>query len=223
MNVIDILKQYADSPTDTNADFDAVARQVPPEVLGHGIAEALKSEETPSFGSMIGSLFGGSDPQQRAGLLTQLLGAAGPAILSSLGGGALGRIVQGMQGARQAAQPTTISPSDAAAVTPDQLQEIAAGAEKADPSIFDKIGAYYAQHPEVVVARSGVAGANGGTHGRARPRLVLNEIAKHAEHVGTITSRVYRTRPGLRLSKCARRAGPVPWTRLHLIRNRTAS
>ena len=68
MNVIDILKQYADSPTDTNADFDAVARQVPPEVLGHGIAEALKSEETPSFGSMIGSLFGGSDPQQRAGL-----------------------------------------------------------------------------------------------------------------------------------------------------------
>ena len=157
MNVIDILKQYADSPTDTNADFDAVARQVPTEVLGHGIAQAMWSDQTPSFGSMIGSLFGGSDPQQRAGLLTQLIRAAGPAVLSSIGGGALGRIVQSMQGAREAAQPTTISPSDAADVTPDQLQEIAAGAEKADPSIFDKIGAYYAQHPEVVKVLGGAA------------------------------------------------------------------
>lgn len=34
MNVIDILKQYAERPTDTETDFDEVARQVPPEGLG---------------------------------------------------------------------------------------------------------------------------------------------------------------------------------------------
>lgn len=157
MNLMDILKQYADSPTDTHTDFDAVARQVPPEVLGQGIAEAMRSDRTPSFGTMVGSLFGGSDPQQRAGLLTQLIRAAGPALMSGLGGGALGRIVQGMQGGRDAAQPTAVTPGDAAEVTPDQLQEIAAGAEKADPSIFDKVGAYYAQHPEVVKVLGGAA------------------------------------------------------------------
>ena len=157
MNLTDILKQYADSPTDTHADFDTVARQVAPDVLGNGMAQAMRSDQTPSFGNMIGSLFGGSDPQQRAGLLTQLIRAAGPAVMAGLGGGALGRIVQGMRGGHDTAQPPTLTPSDAAQVTPDQLQEIAAGAEKADPSIFDKVGAYYAQHPEVFKVLGGAA------------------------------------------------------------------
>ena len=159
MNIADLLKQYADSPTDTQADFDAVAREVPRDVLGGGIADAMRSDQTPPFANMIGSLFGGSDPQQRAGLLSQLIRAAGPAILSSIGGGALGRIVQGMQdknGAGSSGAPE-ISPADAAEVTPDELREISATAEKEDPGIFDKIGAYYAQHPEVVKVLGGAA------------------------------------------------------------------
>ena len=55
----------------------------------------------------------------------------------------------------------TLSPSHAAHVTPNQLQEIAAGTEKTDPSIFDKIGAYYAQHPKVVKVLGGAAAAIG--------------------------------------------------------------
>lgn len=158
MNIADLLKQYADSPTDTQADFDAVAREVPRDVLGGGIADAMRSDQTPPFANMIGSLFGGSDPQQRAGLLSQLIRAAGPAILSSIGGGALGRIVQGMQGKDSAgASALEVSPTDAAAVTPDELREISATAEKQDPGIFDKIGAYYAQHPEVVKVLGGAA------------------------------------------------------------------
>ncbi|HVG05973.1 MAG TPA: hypothetical protein VM937_13630, partial [Burkholderiaceae bacterium] len=68
MNVMDILRQYAERPTDTETDFDEVARQVSPDVLGNGIAQAFRSDKTPSFGDMIGSLLGSSNAQQRTGL-----------------------------------------------------------------------------------------------------------------------------------------------------------
>ncbi len=156
MNIMDILKQYADRPTDTQTDFDEVARQVPPDVLGNGIAQAFRSDQTPSFGTMIGSLLGGSNSQQRAGLLNQLIGAIGPTLLSGIAGGALGRLIQGKQGARGAAQPT-LTPSDAEQITPQQMQEIAVAAEKEDPSVLDRVGAFYAQHPEVVKMLGGAA------------------------------------------------------------------
>ena len=69
----------------------------------------------------------------------------------------LGRIVQGMQAKNGADKPVDVSPADAAQVTPDELREISATAEKQDPGIFDKIGAYYAQHPEVVKVLGGAA------------------------------------------------------------------
>ena len=69
MTLGDILDQYASRPTSTEADFDHVAPQVSPEVLGDGIAEAFRSDQTPAFGNMVGQLFGNSDSSQRAGLL----------------------------------------------------------------------------------------------------------------------------------------------------------
>ena len=153
MDIADILKQYADRPTDTQTDFDEVARQVSPDVLGSGIAQAFRSDQTPAFGDMIGSLFGGSNPQQRAGLLGQLISAVGPAVLSGLAGGALGRI---FQGGRPEAAPN-VSPADVVDVTPDQVREVATAAEKSDPSIMDRIGAYYAENPEVVKVLGGTA------------------------------------------------------------------
>ena len=102
---------------------------------------------------MIGSLFGGSNPQQRAGLLGQLISAVAPAVLSGLAGGALGRM---FQGGRPDAT-TKVSPADVVDVTPDQVREVAAAAEKSDPSIMDRIGAYYAENPEVVKVLGGTA------------------------------------------------------------------
>lgn len=154
MDIADILKQYADRPTDTQTDFDEVARQVPPDVLGSGIAQAFRSEQTPDFGNMIGSLFGGSNPQQRAGLLGQLISAVGPAVLSGLAGGALGRM---FQGGRAGGAAPKVSPADVVDVTPDQVREVATAAEKSDPGIMDRIGAYYAEHPEVVKVLGGTA------------------------------------------------------------------
>ena len=155
MNVMDILKQYAERPTDTETDFDEVARQVSPDVLGSGIAQAFRSDKTPSFGDMIGSLLGGSNVQQRTGLLNQLIQAVGPAVLSGAAGGALGRLLQGLQ-TKGGSQPTLTS-AETAQLTPQQLKEIAVEAQKKDPTVLDKVGSFYAQHPELVKMLGGAA------------------------------------------------------------------
>lgn len=156
MNVMDILKSYADRPTDTHQDFDEVARQVPVEALGGGIADAFRSDRTPDFGSMAASLFGGSNPQQRAGLLGQLLRGVAPAVLSGLANGAFGRMLQGGAASAPGA-PADLSPTDVAHINADQVREVAQAAEKQDPGVLDRVGAYYAQHPEVFKVLGGAA------------------------------------------------------------------
>jgi hypothetical protein len=151
MGLMDILQQYAARPTSTETDFEEVAPQVPPDVLGHGLAQAFRSDQTPPFGNMVGQLFGNSNPQQRAGLLTQLLATVGPALLGRLASGALGRFAQGGAGMTQ------VPPDVAAEVSPEQVKEIAAEAEKKDPGILDRIGSFYSQHPDVVKGLGGAA------------------------------------------------------------------
>ena len=154
MNVMDILKSYVDRPTDTHQDFDEVSRQVPAEALGGGIAEAFRSDRTPDFGSMVSSLFGGSNPQQRAGLLGQLIRTIGPSVLSSIAGGAFAKFGQSDT---RSPSPAEISPATAGSVSADQVREIATAAQKEDPSVLDRVGAYYSQHPEVVKVLGGAA------------------------------------------------------------------
>ena len=162
MNVIDILAPYANRPTGTEADFDEVAPQVSPEALGDGIAHAFRSEQTPAFGSMVQQLFGGSDPTQRAGLLNQLVRRLGPALLGTLAGGIFGnraRANDSLPSAAVAGAGTlpTIGAAEAAQVTPEQVREIAEQAEKADPSVLDQVGSFYAKHPDVVKMLGGAA------------------------------------------------------------------
>ena len=176
MTLGDILDQYASRPTSTEADFDHVAPQVSPEVLGDGIAEAFRSDQTPAFGNMVGQLFGGSDSSQRAGLLNQLIAAAGPAILAKLGGvlgganaggagapssgsggGLLGSVLGGLFGGGSQDAPAPISPADADRVTPEQVREMAEAAKQSDPGIMDRVGGFYAQHPELVKMLGGAA------------------------------------------------------------------
>ena len=176
MTLGDILDQYASRPTSTEADFDHVAPQVSPEVLGDGIAEAFRSDQTPAFGNMVGQLFGNSNSSQRAGLLNQLIAAAGPAILAKLGGvlgsggagaaaggassgggGLLGNVLGGLFGGGSKEAPANISPADADRVTPDQVREMAEAAKQSDPSIMDRVGGFYAQHPELVKILGGAA------------------------------------------------------------------
>ena len=147
MSILDILKQYADpsQPPAGNAEdhFNEVAQQAAPQDLGQGISSAFRSDATPPFGQMIGSLFGQSNPQQQAGLLGTLLRSVAPGALTSVAGGALGHVLGGNAS-------STITPDQASRLSPSQVTEIAAHAEQHDDSIVDKLGSFYAQHPALV-------------------------------------------------------------------------
>jgi len=149
MGLMDILQQYTSGRASEAGmapeHFDQVAGSAPPEVLGQGVADAFRSDSTPSFGSMVGQMFGQSDPHQRAGVLNQLLRSLGPGVLASLGGGILNRM-----STPASAAPPQITPEQASQLTPEQVQEIAARAEQHDPGVVDRIGGFYAQHPQLV-------------------------------------------------------------------------
>lgn len=155
MGLLDILQQYAGGAAATRANvddhFDEVARQVPAQDLGSGVAAAFRSDATPPFGQMVGSLFGQSNPQQQAGVLGQLIQSLGPAALSGVAGGVLGRMFGGNQA------PATITPQQASQLSPSDVTAIAAHAEQQDPSIVDRIGGFYAQHPTLVKTLGAVA------------------------------------------------------------------
>ena len=148
MSVLDILKQYANPSAapaaEVSGHFDTVAQQAAPKDLGGGIAAALRSDATPSFGQTIGGLFSRSTPDQQAGLLNHLVQALGPSALSGLGGGLLGRVL----GSSGASAP--ISATQAAQVSPADVSAMASHAEQHDGSIIDTIGNFYAQHPTLV-------------------------------------------------------------------------
>jgi hypothetical protein len=149
MGLMDILQQYgsrATTPSQSAHDhFDEVARTAPSDVLGGGLADALRSEQTPALGEMIGQMFGRSNPQQKADTLNQLLRSLGPGVVAALGSGILGRLGSIASGAHP-----QVTPQQASQLTPEQVQEIANRAEQHDPSVFDKLGGFYAQHPQLV-------------------------------------------------------------------------
>ena len=155
MGLLDILQQYAGNALapqgNVHEHFDQVAPQVSNQDLGSSIADAFRSSSTPPFGQMVGSLFNNSNPQQQAGLLNQLVQSLGSGGLSSVAGGVLGSLVG------TGATPATITPEQASQLSPGDVNAIAAHAEKQDPSIVDRVGSFYADHPMLVKTLGAVA------------------------------------------------------------------
>ncbi len=155
MGLLDILQKYAGNALAPQADvhrhFDEVAPQVSTEDLGSSIASAFRSDATPPFGQMVGNLFNNSNPQQQAGLLNQLVQSLGAGGLSSVAGGVLGNVLG------TGAMPGTITPEQASQLSPGDVNAIAEHAEKQDPSIVDRVGDFYAQHPTLVKTLGAVA------------------------------------------------------------------
>ena len=149
-----VLQQYSGKSTPNTADatqhFDQVAQVAPTNVLAEGLSAVFKSDQTPAFGNLVGSLFSQSSGDQKAGVLNQLIAAVGPGTLAQLaGGGALASLLGG--GAQQ------ITPEQAQNISPDVVEQIATHAEKADPSVVDKASAFYAQHTTLVKTLGGAA------------------------------------------------------------------
>jgi hypothetical protein len=150
MGLTDILNQYAGNqpayaPESAPAHFDEVAQSAPVDVLGQGVADAFRADSTPPFGEMVGQMFGKSDPQQQAGLLNRLVHSLGAGVLPALAGGLLSRIAASSPG-----NVPHITPQQASELTPAEVQEIATKAEQHDPSVLDKVGGFYAEHPQLV-------------------------------------------------------------------------
>lgn len=172
MGLMDILKQYtqptADAAAVSQTHFDEVANSVPPDVLGKGVADTLRSDQTPPLGELVSQMFSRSSPQQQAGALNQILGALGPGVLSGVAGGVLGRMLGGAGSA--AGATTTVTPDQASQLTPDQVRDITAHAAQQDPSIVDRLGGFYAQHPDLVKGLGGMAVA-----------VLLGKMANHSK------------------------------------------
>lgn len=151
-----LLQQYlggagaASTNGNAAADFDQVAQNAPRASVAQGIASALRSDQTPPFPQMVSQLFGQSDQNQRAGMLTSLLGGAGGGVLSSVAGGALSKIFGNNV-------PTQVTPEQAAQVSPEQIQELAEKAQQQNPGIVDRMSDFYAEHPTLIKAAGGAA------------------------------------------------------------------
>ena len=153
-----LLKQYASAHPATDQaenDFEQVAQAAPRADLAQGVTEALRSDQTPPFPQMVSQLFGQGDAGQRAGMLNQLIGGIGPGLLSSLAGGALGSLFGGQ--ANPAAAAPQVTPEQASSMTPEQVQHIAEQAEQHNPGIVERMGDFYAEHPQLVKGLGGAA------------------------------------------------------------------
>jgi ABC-type cobalamin transport system ATPase subunit len=113
--------------------------------MADGLAQAFRSDQTPSFPEMVASLFRQSNPDQRAGLLNHLIGSIGPAALASV------------PGLKEVSGGQSVTSQDASQISAEQVQQAAAHAQRQNPSIVDQVSGFYAQHPDVVKALGGAA------------------------------------------------------------------
>ncbi len=145
--VTGILQQYAGTEPsgaspEVQAHYDSVAGVAPKDVLSQGLSAAFNSDKTPAFGQMVANLFRQSNPEQKSGMLNQLLALAGPTALARvLGGNKSGEV----------------TPEIAAQVAPETVEAIATDTHKQNPSIVDSISGFYAQHPMLVKALGATA------------------------------------------------------------------
>jgi hypothetical protein len=147
MSVLDqleaILKQYSSSnpPQEQATDhFHQVASQVPRSQLSEVLTKVFQSPETGSFGDNVSTMYSQSNPQQRAGILTQLAQAAG-------GAGILSKLGLNLPGGS-----STITPEQAQKVSPETVKEVANHAQQQNPAIVQQAGEFYSQHPQLVKA-----------------------------------------------------------------------
>ena len=109
-----------------------------------GWAAAFRSGNTPPFAQMASQLFTNGNGPQQATMLTTLLAAAGPGILSKFAGSgsSLGSLLQGGN--------TNVTPEQAASVSPQDVQALADKVHQENPSIIDKVSQVYAEHPTLI-------------------------------------------------------------------------
>jgi hypothetical protein len=132
--------------TDPHQDYCNIAKSAPPEVMAGALSHAFRSDQARSFAEMVSSLFQWSNSNQRAGLLNELLQSP------ALGKNPTQSVLAGALKDRG-----TVTADLAGLITAEQVRQIANEAQQDDPSIIDRVGGFYAQHPGAVKALGGAA------------------------------------------------------------------
>lgn len=145
-DIANVLRQYtgasaSNPPANAQQDFEKVGQTAPPSHIADGLTQAFHSNETPAFGQMIASLFGNSNPEQRAGILSHLLPAAG----AGAGSRITGQLASLLKGGT-----SQVTPEQAAQVSPESVQQLAEHAKQNNPSIVEQASSFYSQHPKVI-------------------------------------------------------------------------
>jgi len=166
MGVLDDLGSLASqfaggrvSETEVHDAYDRTAREAPREAVAEGLTEAFRSDQTPPFEQMVSGLYDRSNPQQKAGLLNQMIAALGAGGLTeALSRGGLGSLTNILRGGRatpeavtpEVVTPEVITPEVAAQVPPQEVEVLARRTARKDPTIMEKAADFYAQHPTLV-------------------------------------------------------------------------
>jgi xanthine dehydrogenase iron-sulfur cluster and FAD-binding subunit A len=147
MNILaEALKSSAaNAPTHYDRAVDHVTR----DDLAGSVAAMFRDKNTPPYEQMVSQLFGNSNNFQRAGLLNQLIRAAGPALAAAVASGALKNVLAGGK--------AQVTPAEAANVTPEQVEGMIKEARVEQPAIADQLGKFYANNPGLVKAVGGAA------------------------------------------------------------------
>jgi hypothetical protein len=152
-----LIRQYAAgraaSAANLGEHFDQVSQAVPSSSMAAGLAAALGSSGSASFGQMASQLFASSGSTQQAGLVNTLLATAGPEVLQRFLGANAGSALEGLLAGGQA----QVSPEQAASVPPEEVQALAQHVHSNSPSIADSVGEIYGEHPTLIKTLGAVA------------------------------------------------------------------
>jgi hypothetical protein len=146
----DVVKQMAGGSG--GEQLTQLAAGLPQSSVASGLAEVFRSPETAPFAQLASQLFSKSNGEQQASVLNSLVAAAGPEVLATLTGSASSPLASLL-----AENQTPITAEQAVAIKPEDIQTLAEHAEKADPSIVDKLSALYAAHPQLIQGLGAVA------------------------------------------------------------------
>jgi hypothetical protein len=146
----DLLKQYSGSSAPpgnspgVEQHFDQVAQAVPATTLASGLAEAFRSGQTAPFPQMAAQLFANGNNQQQAGVLNGLMASLGPAMIAKFASSSPNSPLAALL------QSGSVTPAQAASVSPADVEALTSHAQNQDPSIIDRVSAIYAQHPVLI-------------------------------------------------------------------------
>jgi hypothetical protein len=122
-------------------DFCEIARNVPSRTIAHGLAAALRADQSASFGRKVAKLFVHSNAKLRVEALNILLENSSKPSQSALATAGLFGLVPCT---RQIESETTMQ------IAPEAISALAEESQQSDPDVVDRIGALYAQHPAIV-------------------------------------------------------------------------